>query len=181
MFAPHTAQVEIARTEPIGINAELAAEIVRKRNATLAFEAVSRDMLKVNQTTGQIITARLIKRWETDERLKSLRPFVDSWNYWRERYAKHDYEFTWVPKTPSQISMMETVNAICQENQIDTDIFIACGHRAYAKSRYSLSLNMLCANGLDFFAKHAEEVLTEIDEDAYQRKAADEWRLPDED
>ena len=61
------------------------------------------------------------------------------------------------------------------------DDWFACGHRAYARSRYPLTLSMLCANGLDYFARHAEQILVEIDEAEYQRKAADEWRPDDED
>jgi hypothetical protein len=180
MFAPHTAQVAIARTEPVGISPELATEIVRKRNAALAFSAIMRDALKVNRSQGQQRTERLLRRWEMDGRMGPLRPFIESWNYWREFYTKEEIETTWVPKTNGALTTIETIIDLCKENQIDPDLFVACGHRAYARSRYPLSLSMLCANGLDYFNRHAEQILVEIDEAEYQRKAADEWR-PDED
>lgn len=144
----------------------------------VAFAVVTQELLKQRPEDPRAARERIAKAWELDARMTPLRPLIESWNRWREYYAAEDREFhaPWGPRTASHMTACESVVDFAKENSLDLDLLIACGHKAFAKSRYDLTVNMLVAHGLDYFSKFAEAVVIDLDEDEYRASAAsDTW------
>lgn len=187
MFAPHTAQITIARAEPAaGLDLEKAASAIRERNESLAEQCFVKLTLKTRPKNKATAYERIVKAWEFDERLKPLQAFVEAWNRWRIFYnngEENRYYGDWEPKSLGQITMIETVLNTIEQHDLDLDYYIACGHKAYQRSRYPLTLNQLVAHGLDFFSRYLEDVKVDIDEEEYKITASssDRWEAEADD
>lgn len=177
MFAPHTAQVEIERTEPVGLNVDLAVEKVLKRHAMVSWHVVTLDRLKTRPQDPKAARERITRAWEADERVKFLKPFIESWNKWREYYAPADRTLhaAWLPKSSASITVCESIVDFAKEEDLDLDLLIASGHKAFERSRYPLALTSLLANALDYYARYADDVRVDVDTESYKISASDEW------
>jgi len=158
MFMPHTSQIEIKRSEP-KLNAD-SVRNVKKRNSDITLRVILRDLLKRPKNNKRTLEVN-----EKDVRLGSLQPFIDEWNRFRLKYGA---KFDWRPKTKGQLTCMEKILDICEQNNVKLNVILACCFKAYVFKRHALTLQIVLAYGMDYYDKFAEEVFAEMDEEASQ-------------
>ena len=171
MFAPHTSQIVITRSEPEKLDLEKAIAKVQRRNYAIAQLAVTKYRLRsphANKAKGQ---AKVKELWERELRLPYLKSFIESYNHWRTYYDPREYRMEWTPKNRAQISLVENIVEVCKKEDIDLDIFIASSFKAFAKSKIPLPLNFLSSHGLEFFDRYSDEVQCDRDTDEQNRIA----------
>jgi len=163
MFAPHTAKIDIRRDDPTGIDLKKAAEKVRKRNAEFAKHIVIKNLLKKKPTAKS--RDRIMAEWETDERLKYLRPFLEYWNDWGRYYLGDHY--SWSPKNRSQIGCIESILDKVKEREADLYIFIGCAFKAYENRKASVPVSYVLAYGMEWYDRYYDAVYTDRAHDDY--------------
>jgi hypothetical protein len=165
MFAPHYAKIRIKRSEPSVEEILKAKRIMPNRVKRLAMAAVQKDLLSQEKTSGQIKRAE--KKFQNmidfDERKLALRNFILSFNKWRNFFC--DREGEWRPKTTGQLTQIEKVVTLVQDEGIDADVFIACCFKAisWRKTNNVPGFSNMYANGLEWYQAHVEDVMAEID------------------
>jgi hypothetical protein len=162
VFGPHTSKIDIQRSEPTDLDLNQAIKKAAKRNAAITQKVVIGDLLKKVPDNAERSRKRILSRWESDERLKHLKPFLDSWNKWREFYTGADNK--WFPKNNGQLTAMENIIDMADKAGLHYDLIIACSFRAFEKRRFSLGLSNVLANGLEHYEKLIDDVLVDIEQ-----------------
>ena len=111
------------------------------------------------------VQKRLTEAYETEERMKSIREFMNRWNHWREFYFSLG---PIAPKTKSQLTMIENSIAFSNEKGMDLNMVIACIHKAYKGRKFRPSFNAVELYGEEFYEKFYEDVLADIDNQDYE-------------
>lgn len=163
MFYPNYAEIGIIRSEPQTVD----EEVVRKKISYIAERVVTKSFLKGKTIKKK--TVKKIRRLEqTDERRKSLQPFMAKWNYWRQFY------FDVGPnklKTPSQMGAVENIIEMSKENNLNLDVLLACVHKAYCWGKLRPTFTTVLSRGIEFYERHYEDVLADIDKQNYEDEA----------
>jgi len=169
MFAPHTAKTYIKRCEPRGIgNLGSAQEAVALRNRRIAEKVVTGSLLKSKPKSESKSLKRILREWETDERLKKLKPFVEYWNKWAQYYR--DFDNNWWPKNRSQISCMERIIEVADEKGVHLDTFLGCTWKATEKRRHAPTVQLCLSNGIEFYDRFIGDLEFDLDQDEYEEQ-----------
>ena len=173
MFAPHSAQIEVARTEPERLDLEAAIKAAKRRNGLIAIAGVTKFRLRgpVSKERRKKAQEKIKALWERELRLPYLKDFIESWNHWRNYYDEREYHQDWEPKNRAQLTLIENIIDLAKENELSLDIFIACGFKAFARSKAPLNLQFLFSQGLEFFDRYCEDVNADQDRDEQERRA----------
>lgn len=131
----------------------------------LALAAVQKDILSKERTSTQIKKAE--KKFQNaidfDEREVALRNFILSFNKWRNFFCDRDGE--WRPKTSGQLTQIEKIVTLIRDENVDTDIFIACCFKAVAwrKEANVPGFSNMYASGMEWYSSYYEDVIAEMD------------------
>lgn len=109
--------------------------------------------------------------WERELRLPYLKDFIESWNHWRNYYDEREYHSEWQPKNRASLTLVENIIDLAKQNELSLDIFIACGFKAFSRSKAPLNLQFLMSQGLEFFDRYSEDVNADQDRDEQERRA----------
>lgn len=163
MFIPSASSFVVRREQPEIDDIDAANKIVERRNYLIATKAVTEFLIKRSKRKGG---SAIVKRaWAVEKNIERHSAFVGVFNYWRSFYFELNSE--WTPKTSAQITCIENVIKIVEESEIDLSIFIACSFKEWEWCKKTPSLQMLQSKGMEYYEKHAETVLAELDERRY--------------
>lgn len=177
MFEPHSAQINIVREEPKDLDVVVAAQKVRMRNRNITEIVYFKAKLKTRPKDAQTARAKVLKAWDNDSRLVALTPFFESWSRWRNYYhpSENDFVYSYRPTSGSPLSLAERIIHEVGEQGLDLDLVIACGHKAFQKSKIPCRLSMLASQWQEFYDRHASAVRVDLDEDEYRASSSEEW------
>ena len=166
MFYPHYAQMFIERDEPeLDVGSQKA--IVRKRFAALAERIVIKDDLKKVKKKN-IVYKKIRDLHETDVRERSIEDFLEIWNRWRRFYFDvKDMK----AKTKTQITTIENIIEMPEQNKLNLNMLIATTHKAYEKRRFRPNFNAVLSYGLEYYEEFYEEIMADIDRRNYEDEA----------
>lgn len=173
MFVPHLAEIQIDRKEPVrGFDHEKAARQLVEQFRRIAERVVQKDLLKrPNKDRRKAAEKRIRDSIETEERMKTVKEFVERWNYWREKYLSAT---PIQPKTKSQLTSIERAIQFAEEKEFDLNILIAVIHRTHQKRKFRPGFNAVVQYGEELYEKFYDDVIADIDrwtyeEDSYSR------------
>jgi len=124
---------------------------------------ISRDCIRTHNETRK--TKKKIENLiEFDERMKLVKDFMETWNYWRQFYL--DLPAT-KPKTKGQLTCIENILDLVKEENVNLRMLIAATHKAYSlyKRKYNPTYATVLHSGLDFYDKYYDDILIDIDKD----------------
>ena len=147
-------QIEIHREEPSSIDEKRVIE----RTLNMAEDIVKESWLKDKKSKGSVMRVR--RAYEFDARSKFAIPFLTKWNKWRDFYCNAKPLHI---KTNGQLTCIEKIIQMTDEREINLDILIAATHRAYMNGRYNPGFSAVLSNGIEFYEKHHDNVLADID------------------
>lgn len=101
---------------------------------------------------------------ETDERMKTIKSFMESWNIWRDFYFQLG---PIQPKQKGQITAIENAIQFCEENQYDLHMMIGCLHFANLKKKFMPTYSAITTYGEEVY-KYYDNVLADLDKSDYQ-------------
>lgn len=104
---------------------------------------------------------KIAKEWEREKRLEAIQPFVEEFNRFREFYVGITNE--WTPKTDAQITCIENVMQLCEEEDIDLGLLVGSSFKALEWKPATPSIQQIQSSGLDKYYQYNEEVLLDID------------------
>jgi hypothetical protein len=160
MFLPLMGCAIVDREEP-SVKLSEAASFVKKRNSKIAMKVVLKD--KLGKKTKARATKKMRYANELHARMQAIKPFIESWQRWSDFYE--DAAYTWTPKTGSHVSCIENILKECEEKELDFDVVIACGFKAYDGKTKRISINVLRSYYEDFYNQYYEEVMNDIDKE----------------
>lgn len=168
MFATHTANLSIKRVE-LRKDFDFAKreEKLNLFFSSLASKIVLEDALqnKTKSVNKEKRIKDLNRKIQTEERLKTIKGFLSSWNFWR------DFYFQLGPieaKNSQSISMIENAIQFCIDNEYDLHMMIGCVHRASLKRLHKPPFSNVQAYGAEYYEKFYDHVLNDLDQADYQ-------------
>lgn len=163
MFFPHTSEVEVRRVDTEVITREVMMK-VQRRNREIARRVVLKDLLRKPRSNTRAIAVN-----ERDVRMIAVQPFVSEWNVQQRRYSDRYNE--WRPKNKGQLTCIEKILTMCEENDLQLNILLASCFIAYAKRKYPLNVQIVLSYGLEYYAAHSEQVFADMDEEVSQLRS----------
>ncbi len=168
MFATHTAILSMARSEPkANFDIEKREKDLSLFFGKLAEQIVLKNVLenKTKSNNKEKALKKLRAKIETDERLKTIKGFMESWNYWRDFYFQLG---PIEPKNSQSVSMIENAIQFCMENEYDLHMMIGCIHRASLKRLNRPPFSNIQAYGAEYYEKFYNHVIEDLDKADYQ-------------
>lgn len=165
MFYSHLANIIVKKNEPSVIDVKKETERILKRNKIIAEKVIYNDLLKKN-TKKESSVEKIQKLLEKDIRLKSVKHFLDKWNYWRSFY------FNYGPikiKNMGQITTIEKIIDLCIEKEMNLNIFIACFHKSFIHRKRKPPVQWALSYGEESYQNYYEDVLTDIDQHNFEQ------------
>jgi hypothetical protein len=163
MFFPHTSEVEIRRVDTEIITKEVMMH-VQRRNHEIARRVVLKDLLRKPKSNTRAIAVN-----ERDVRMIAAQPFIAEWNAQQKKYS--DRYRDWKPKNKTQLSCIEKILNMCEENDLQLNILLASCFIAYAKRRYPLTPQIVISYGPEYYAAHSDQVFADMDEEVSQMRS----------
>jgi hypothetical protein len=163
MFFPHTSEIEIRRVDTEVITKEVMMH-VQKRNHEIARRVVLKDLLRKPRSNARAIAVN-----ERDVRMIAAQPFISEWNTQQRRYSDRHHE--WKPKNKSQLSCIEKILTMCEENDLRLNILLASCFIAFSRRKYPLSLQIVISYGLEYYTAYSEQVFADMDEEISQTRS----------
>lgn len=144
-----------------------------RRNYLISIAGVTRYRIRGSASleSRKKATAKAKALWERELRLPYLKDFIESWNHWRNYYDPREYRNEWEPKARAALTIVENIIDLAKEHGLSLDIFIACGFKAFEKSKAPLNLQFLLSQGLEFFDRYSDAVNADQDRDEQERRA----------
>lgn len=105
---------------------------------------------------------------ETEERLRTVKTFLELWNKWRYFYFGLE---ALTPKTKSQLSMIESAIEFCSSHDFNLNMMIACVHKAHEKRNLRPNFNAVTSYGEELYDRFYDSVLNDIDEVDYRARS----------
>ena len=168
MFVAHKAQINIYRDEPEEIDLAGAKARVAKRNEKITAKALFDHFRSKKPTRAAAV--RLTKAHEFETRTESIGPFLEIWNEFRNLNGK---ESEWRPKTAGQVTMIENIIDMVENEGLDLRIFIGCAFKHISWSGRTPAFTQMLSRGLDFYDAHYDEVSVDLDIDEYMESASE--------
>jgi len=166
MFFSHLAEIEIERDEP-DIDPIKESKIILRRNALLAEKIVARNLLKPRKKNPKV-SEKIRALLEFDQRLDSARVFVETWNYWRDFYFDVG---PMSPKNKGQLTCIEKIIEMSQENNINLSILIGATHKAYVWRKIRPGFSEALSKGLEHYENLYDDVVSDLDKQEYEMGA----------
>ena len=168
MFYPHFSDYTVRRTEPQGLNIEVATAAAKKRNMRVAERMLYRSMMGKKKSREKDIHKKIQKGNEFDERLKTTAEFMVIWNRWRAFYLDLG---PIQPKMSAQLTAIESALDIAKSNSFNLSVFIAAIHREFKRRKVNPGFNDLVRYGEEHYHKHYSGVVADLDDLEYQEEA----------
>jgi len=167
MFRAHTSKIDVQRCEPVIDDLNAAIQKVLERNSALTKKIVLNGLIKSPKSKSKV-QQKILSLFETDERRKRLTAVIVTWNEWRQFYSDEPIP-EWTPKTKGQLTCLENIVEMAQQNELNLNIFIACCFKAYEKRYVRLSLQIALSQGLEFYDKWHNQVMYDYERLTYDR------------
>lgn len=170
MFSIHLAEVCIPRKEPRqDFDAQRASVEVARRFSRIAERVVQKALLKSATSTSRKSAEDKIRDMiESEERLRTVKSFLELWNKWRYFYFGLE---PLNPKNKGQLSMIEGAIEFCELRDLNLNMMIACVHKAHEKRKLRPNFNAITSYGEEFYDRFYDSVLNDIDEVEYRERS----------
>lgn len=140
-----------------------------RRFARIAAQIVQKELLKAVKPKAKASAEVKIREMiESEERLRSVKSFLEIWNKWRYFYFSLE---PISPKTKGQLSMIEGAIEFCNKNEFNLNMMIACVHKAHEKRTLRPNFSAIKLYGEEFYERFYDAVLTDIDEVEYRERS----------
>lgn len=172
LTSPHLVEIRIIRKEPGStFNSKAAARILAEQFSVLAERIIAKGILKKPACPKNRKRAedKIMDLVETDERLKTVKFFLESWNKWRDFYF--DLPALEI-KTKSQLTSVENAIAFINEHGLNMQLMIAAVHRAHRHRKFRPNFNTITHLGIECYDEHYDYVMADIDERNYVERAS---------
>jgi len=166
MFYPHLAEIDIERDEP-AIDPKREARIVSHRNAILAEQIVTKDLIRKRKKTSKV-SEKVRALLEFDERFKSARHFMELWNFWREFYFDVGPIH---PKNKSQLTCIEKIIEMAGDKKMNLSVLIGATHKAYVWRKVRPGFSETLSKGADHYENYSDQVSADLDRREYEEGA----------
>lgn len=171
VFTPNLAQIRITRKDPgPDFDTETATRKLARRTQQFAALIVTKNLLRSvpSESRRKSAEKKIHDMIETEERMKTVRVFMESWNDWRNFY----YDLPpMVIKNKSQLSTVESCIDFAYENRMDLSILIACVMKNYEKRNYRPNFNAILTYGEDAYKNLYDQVMADIDLREYEERS----------
>jgi hypothetical protein len=142
---------------------------VARRFSRIAETVVQKSLLKAaTSTTRKNAENKIRDMIETEERLRSVKAFLELWNKWRYFYFGLE---AITPRTKGQLTMIESAIEFCSTHDFNLNMMIACVHKAYEKRNLKPNFNAISTYGEEFYDKFYDQVMNDIDEVDYRARS----------
>lgn len=170
MFNAYYSQIEIKRQEPENLDVEKSTKEIKVMFERMADHIVSKSLLVApkDDRKKKGIETKIRKMIETEQRLKSVKGFVELWNRWREYYFSLPPIF---PKNNSQIGAIEGAIKFANDHDMNLSILIACIHHAYLKRTIRPNYTSVIAYGEEWYEKFYDKVVADVSRSDYIERA----------
>lgn len=173
MFFPHFATINLERKEPKRLKSDRVAKIesaIRKRNEEVAIRIVNQASMNGDNKQSPVKLAKKIKtKRKFLQGQEELQDFMEIWNRWRYFYFALS---PIVPRTSSQITQIKNAIAFADVQNIKMNMMVACLHKEFVWRKFNPNFYHLERDGLDFYQKHYDEVLQDVEQDSYRQRSA---------
>jgi len=159
MFLPYQSEVNVSRKECCG-----NIDKVLKRNHAIAKRVMINDLLKKPRSNK-----RVINEHEKILRIEVIKPFLEEWNALRYEYTESIKD--WLPVTKSQITVIEKIIKLCDDNYISLNVFLCCAFMSWKNNPEKLSINMVLAHGLEYYDRYSDQVFARMDDEISQMRS----------
>jgi len=166
----HLMQIEITRREPgNSFDAEKAARELASRFSCLAKKIVVQNILiKPVAKKNKKVETKVESLIEHDERLRSVRGFLECWNKWREFY----FDLSPIKvKTKGQLTVIEGAIQYMEENEYNMHMMIACIHKGFQRRSFRPSFNTITLYGEELYDQFISQVHSDVERREHARQA----------
>jgi len=122
---------------------------------------VSEDLLKAKPKSKAKSARKIAKKWEHDERLETIQPFLKEFSRWRSFYVGVPDD--WEPKNDGQITCIENIIATVNKYDLDLGLFLGCQFKALAWKPATPTVQQIQSYGLEKYREYADDVLNDVD------------------
>lgn len=174
MFAAHLSSISIARSEPDPkYNFAIREEKLEKYFARAAEKIVIGDVIKnpLKSANKEKRIKAIEESIEKDERFKTIKSFMESWNFWRGFY----FDLPELqPKLKAQLTSIENAILFCEEQEYDLHMMIGCIHFASQKKKFMPAFSAITTYGEEIY-KYYDRVISDIDKSDYQQASMERF------
>ena len=169
-FSPHLSVISMQRSEPTNLDFETQTKKLTKKFSDLAEKIVLTSYLKAEDLTDrkQQAEEKIKGMIEFDERLKSVKKFLEQWNSFRHFYFGLD---ELVPKNKNQLTMIENAIAYANKNDLKIPMLVACVHKAFVKRKFMPGFQEILFRGVEHYERYYDGVMADIGKASYEENA----------
>lgn len=167
MFTAHLAEISVTRNEPPGsFDHAKAARQLAQLFKSIAERVVTADLLKKpNKERRANAEQKIRDSIEKEERMKTVKEFMESWNRWRLKYLGLQPTH---PKTKGQLTSIERAIEFAASKDLDLNILIAVVHKAFVKRKFRPNFYLVEQQGEELYERYYTDVMADIDRESYE-------------